>query len=70
MALRYEEVRDFVRKNGDVTAHTAGGRATLLRDGEPDAAGMVELWADVFEFGSKKYSREQFERLVHGAERD
>jgi hypothetical protein len=64
MALTYEDVREFVRQNGDVTAYTASGRPTPLRDGEPDAPGMVELWADIFEFGGKQYSRVQFHLLV------
>lgn len=66
MALNYEEVRAFVQQNGDVTAYTASGRATPLRDDEPDAAAMVELWADIFEFGGKRYSRVEFERLIGG----
>jgi hypothetical protein len=64
MALTYEDVREFVRENGDVTAHTTSGRATPLRDGEPDAPAMVELWADIFEFGGKRYSRVEFHLLV------
>ena len=64
MALRYEEVREFVCENGHVTAYTTSGRATRLLEGEPDAAVAVELYADIFEFAGKHYSRVQFERLI------
>ena len=64
MALKYEEVSEFIRNNGDVTAYTTSGWATPLRDNEPDAVGMAELWADVFEFSGNEYSRVQFEQLV------
>ena len=67
MALSYQEVREFVRDRGDVTAYTSSGHATVLRDGEPEFAGMVEMWADIFEFGGQRYTRAQFERLVHGS---
>jgi|HubBroStandDraft_2_1064218.scaffolds.fasta_scaffold03304_5 uncharacterized OB-fold protein len=65
MALKYEDAREFVRKCGNVTAYTTSGMATALRDGEPDVVAVVELYADVFEFNGKKYSRPEFERLVH-----
>ena len=64
VALKYEEVAEFVRQNGDVTAYTTSGRATPLRGGEPDAGGMVDLLADIFEFQGKSYSRVQFEQLI------
>jgi len=66
MALKYEDVREFVRQKGNITAYTTSGRATPLRDDEPDAGAMVELWADIFEFGGERYSRVQFEQLVRG----
>jgi len=69
MALRYEEVREFIRQDGDVTAYTTSGRATPLRDGERGAAGMVELWADIFEFQGKRYSRVQFHRLIKASQK-
>jgi hypothetical protein len=64
MALKYEEVREFVRRNGDVTAYTTSRRAILLRDDEKDAPAMVELYADIFGFGGREYSRVEFERLI------
>jgi hypothetical protein len=64
MALKYEDAHEFVRKHGAVTAYTTSGRATPLRDGEQDVVAMVELHADIFEFGGKRYSRAQFEHLV------
>ncbi len=50
MALNFQEVREFVRNYGAVTAYTTSGRMALLHDGEPTAVGMVELWADILEF--------------------
>jgi hypothetical protein len=70
MALTYDDVLEFVRQNGEVTAYTAsGGRKTPVRDDEPNAAWMVELCADIFEFGGKRFTRVQFHRLVRGITR-
>jgi hypothetical protein len=65
MALTYDEVLEFVRQHGEVTAYTGSGeRATPVRDDEPDAAWMVELCADIFRFRGKRYTKVQFHRLV------
>jgi hypothetical protein len=70
MSLKYEDAREFARKNGKVTACTASGMATLLQDGEPDVVAMVELYADIFEFSGKKHSRTQFENLVNDSKNE
>lgn len=65
MALRYREVSEFVRKNGDVAMIASkGAKVTLLKNGEIDSVAFVEKDATKFKHRGKSYTRKEFEKLV------
>lgn len=65
MALKYEEVSSFVRKNGDVAVIAGkGAKVTLLKNGDIDSVALVEKDATKFKHEGKTYTRKAFEKLV------
>jgi hypothetical protein len=64
MAVTYQDVSRFVRKNGDVKAFAEKSHVTLLKDGNIDSVALIEKDAVRFEYAGRSYSREEFERLV------
>lgn len=65
MALKYREVCEFVRNNGDVAVIASkGARVTLLKNGEIDSVAFVEKDATKFKHEGKSYTRKEFEKLI------
>jgi hypothetical protein len=64
VALRFEEVTEFARQNGDVKGWAKQSAVTLLKSGDVDSVRFWEEDAVTFEYGGKSYTREEFEKLV------
>jgi len=64
MAVTYQDVSRFVRKNGNVKAYAERSHVTLLKDGSIDSVALIENDAVRFEHNGRSYSREEFENLV------
>jgi hypothetical protein len=63
MAINYESLREFARKNGNITLYAPTGEVTILKDGTFDLLGIIEK-ATAFIFEGKQYTRAQFEKLL------
>jgi hypothetical protein len=64
MAINYEALRQFARKNGDVRLFAPNkGEVVILKDGTPDLFDVIDR-ATVFTFDGRSYTREDFEKLM------
>ena len=64
MAISYESLREFARKNGDIRLYAPNkGELVILKDGTPDVFDTIDK-ATTFFAGGKEYSREEFEKLL------
>jgi hypothetical protein len=63
MAIDYEKLRQFARKNGDIKLYAPKGEITILKNGTEDLFSIIEN-ATTFVFNGKEYSRKQFDELL------
>ncbi len=69
MAISYESLRKFARKNGDIKLYAPNkGELVILKDGTADLFDVIER-ATTFFFGGKEYTRAEFDQLLSANER-
>jgi hypothetical protein len=64
MTLKYGELVQFTRENGDVKAWAEKGAVTLSKNGNVDSVAFFETDAVRFEHLEKSYTRAEFEKLL------